>query len=113
MDTHIEIGKEFGLKEPSMIMLEQLRTVDKLEELGEFVGTVVTDEDKVIEIQRGLKFALGMQQRRKGKIKLNLNNRMVHLSFRLLQRLQTCLKNTVPCMESVIGRCQPTTQRKA
>lgn len=67
MDTHIEIGKEFGLKEPSMIMLEQLRTVDKLEELGEFVGTVVTDENKVIEIQRGLKFALGIPMKPKQK----------------------------------------------
>ena len=67
MDTHIAIGKESGLKEPSMIMLEQLRTVDKLEELGEFVGTVVTDEDKVIEIQRGLKFALGIPMKPKQK----------------------------------------------
>lgn len=67
MDTHIEIGKEFGLKELSMIMLEQLRTVDKLEELGEFIGTVATDEDKVIEIQRGLKFALGIPMKPKQK----------------------------------------------
>lgn len=66
MNTHIEIGTECGLKEPSMIMLEQLRTVDKLEELEEFVG-FVSNEDKIIEIQRGLKFAVGLPMKPKEK----------------------------------------------
>lgn len=66
MDTHIEIGTECGLKEPSMIMLEQLRTVDKLEQLEDFIG-YVSDEDKIIEIQRGLKFAVGIPMKPKDK----------------------------------------------
>ncbi len=71
MLTHIEIGTECGLKEPSMIMLEQLRTVDKLEELEEYLGCV-TDEQKILQIQKGLKYAVGLpikpQQRRTGII---------------------------------------------
>ena len=66
MPTHIEIGKECGLKEPSMVMLEQIRTVDKLEELEEYVGTV-TDDTKIIEIQRGIKDSLGIPMKPKSR----------------------------------------------
>ena len=38
MNTHIELNTDCGLKEPSMVMLEQLRTVDKATELDNFVG---------------------------------------------------------------------------
>lgn len=69
MDTHILLGTECGLKEPSMIMLEQLRTVDKEEELGEYIGRV-QNEDKILEIKRGLKYEVGIpmkpKQERKG-----------------------------------------------
>lgn len=60
MNTHIELDTDCGLKAPSMVMLEQLRTVDKATELKNFVGRV-TDEDKICEIKRGLKFAVGIQ----------------------------------------------------
>lgn len=66
MDTHIVIGKECGLKETSMIMLEQLRTIDKTEQLLEYVGSV-TDRDKITEIRRGLKFAFGIPMKPKEK----------------------------------------------
>lgn len=59
MNTHIEIGTDCGLKEPSMIMLEQLRTVDKAAQLENFVGRI-TDPDKISEIKRGLKYAVGI-----------------------------------------------------
>ena len=66
MPTHIEIGKECGLKESSMVMLEQIRTVDKLEELEEYVGSV-TDEAKIVEIQRGIKASLGIPMKPKNR----------------------------------------------
>ena len=47
MNTHIELNTDCGLKEPSMVMLEQLRTVDKATELDNFVGRI-TDADKII-----------------------------------------------------------------
>ena len=59
MNTHILLGTEYGLPEPSMIMLEQLRTVDIENELNEYIGTV-TDANKVNEIKRGLKYAVGI-----------------------------------------------------
>ena len=59
MNTHILLGTEYGLPEPSMIMLEQMRTVDVDNELTEYVGAV-TDENKINEIKRGLKYAIGI-----------------------------------------------------
>lgn len=66
MDTHIVIGKECGLKETSMVMLEQLRTIDKSEELLEYIGSVA-DRDKIAEIHRGLKLAFGIPMKPKEK----------------------------------------------
>lgn len=59
MNTHVELGTDCGLKEPSMVMLEQLRTVDKITELDNYVGRI-TDEKKMNEIKRGLKFEMGI-----------------------------------------------------
>ena len=39
LPTHIILGDRFGLKEPSMVMLEQLKTVNQ-DELGKYIGTV-------------------------------------------------------------------------
>jgi mRNA interferase MazF len=66
VDNHILLGTDCGLKEPSMLMLEQLRTVDKAEELEEFIGKV-TDEDKINEIKKGLKYTVGIPMRPKRK----------------------------------------------
>ena len=68
MNTHIELDTDCGLKTPSMVMLEQLRTVDKATELKNFVGRV-TDEDKICEIKRGLKFAVGIPIKHKAERK--------------------------------------------
>lgn len=59
MHSHILIGKESGLKKPSMIMLEQTRTVDKEKELLEYIGAV-KNSDKRLEIKRGIKATLGL-----------------------------------------------------
>lgn len=59
MDSHILIGKECGLKEQSMILLEQTRTVDKEKELSGYIGAV-KDSDKRLEVKRGIKATLGL-----------------------------------------------------
>lgn len=59
MDSHILIGKECGLKEQSMILLEQIRTVDKEKELSGYIGAV-KDSDKRLEVKRGIKATLGL-----------------------------------------------------
>ena len=43
--THIKLNKDFGLKEQSQVLIEQLRTVDKKQML-EYIGTV---DDEVIK----------------------------------------------------------------
>lgn len=59
VDNHILLDTDCGLKEQSMLMLEQIRTVDKLEELEDYIGRVV-DENKIDEIRRGLKYTVGL-----------------------------------------------------
>ena len=44
LPSHIILGEEFGLKKPSMVLLEQIRTVNR-EDLREYIGTV--DDDKL------------------------------------------------------------------
>jgi len=39
LPSHIILGEKFGLKKPSMVLLEQIRTVHK-EDLREYLGTV-------------------------------------------------------------------------
>ena len=38
LPSHIILGEEFGLKKPSMVLLEQIRTVNR-EDLREYIGT--------------------------------------------------------------------------
>ncbi len=40
LPSHVVLGKKYGLKETSMVMLEQLNTVDIKERLGDYVGKV-------------------------------------------------------------------------
>ncbi len=53
LPTHVHIGEESGLKKPSMVLLEQIRTIDK-ERLISKVGTaeksIMNKIDKAIEI---------------------------------------------------------------
>lgn len=65
MPSHINIGTECGLPEDSMIMLEQTRTVDKNEELLDYIG-FVKDKEKREEIKRGIKIAHGIPVKSKG-----------------------------------------------
>ena len=47
LPSHIILGEEFGLKKPSMVLLEQIRTVNR-EDLREYIGTV--DDDKLFRV---------------------------------------------------------------
>lgn len=64
MSTHILLDKDCGLSEPSMVVLEQLRTIDRVEDLGRYVGSI-TDEVKKQEIKQGLKYLVGIPQKPK------------------------------------------------
>lgn len=58
LPSHIILGEEFGLKKPSIVLLEQIRTVNK-EDLREYIGTV--DDDKLFrQINATLKKTFGL-----------------------------------------------------
>ena len=69
--THILLNISCGLKEKSMVMLEQIRTVDKERELLGYIGKV-SDEKTIYSIRQGLLVELGLkkkpQPRRSGLI---------------------------------------------
>lgn len=58
LPSHIILGDNFGLKEPSMVMLEQLKTVNQ-SELVEYIG-FVDSEYLLRKVNHGLKKALGL-----------------------------------------------------
>lgn len=71
LPSHIILGDKFGLKEPSMVMLEQLKTINQ-SELVEYIGFV--DSDYLLrKINYGLKKVLGLwvdkPQKHKGDIR--------------------------------------------
>lgn len=57
LPTHIEITKEFGLAKNSVILLEQIRTIDK-QRLGEKIGQL--PEAMMIQVDKALKVSFGI-----------------------------------------------------
>ena len=56
LPSHIILGRNFGLDEPSMVMLEQLKTVNQ-SDLTEYIGFI--DKEQLLrKINNGLKSAL-------------------------------------------------------
>lgn len=57
LPSHIIIGKEFGLSKPSMVLLEQIQTINK-NDLVEYIGTI---DDKALmkRIDNSLKKTFG------------------------------------------------------
>ena len=58
LPTHVMLGPNFGLAEPSMVMLEQLKTVNQ-SELKSYVGKI-TDKYILKQIDTGLKKSMGL-----------------------------------------------------
>ena len=58
LPSHIILGDRFGLKEPSMVMLEQLKTVNQ-SDLIEYIGKI-DDEHYMKKINIGIKKAMGL-----------------------------------------------------
>jgi mRNA interferase MazF len=58
MASHIVLPDDTGLEQPSMVMLEQIRTVNK-SDLGRYVGTL-QDEQTWKCVNNGLKKAFGL-----------------------------------------------------
>ena len=58
LPTHVIMGKGFGLRNESMVLLEQIHTVDKLAQIGDYVGSiskaVMTKIDNALRLSVGL-----------------------------------------------------------
>ena len=60
MFAHVYLGKRFGLRSKSMILLEQLRTVNQ-SDLGKTVG-YIDDQEVISKINSGLKKLLDLRK---------------------------------------------------
>lgn len=59
MPTHVKLTKEFGLKEDSVVMLEQIRTIDKSRIInGSYIGRVSRETMKLIDEAMSISIAL-------------------------------------------------------
>lgn len=58
LPSHIFLGESYGLKKSSMVLLEQVRTVNK-NELKDYIGTI-DDEELLKRISIALKKTLGL-----------------------------------------------------
>ena len=59
LPTHIVLDRTTGLKEKSIVMLEQVRTIDIRTELKEYVGKV-HDQQTIQAIKRGISIEMGV-----------------------------------------------------
>lgn len=59
LPTHIILDRTCGLKEKSIVMLEQVRTVDKATDLKEYVGKVL-DKQTILDIKKGISIEMGL-----------------------------------------------------
>lgn len=69
LPSHIDLDEECGLKKPSMVLLEQIRTINQ-NELQDYVGCVA-DEQTWKQINIGLKKIIGLwiyNNERKGEV---------------------------------------------
>lgn len=57
LPSHIIIGKEFGLSKPSMVLLEQIQTINK-DDLIQYIGTI-DDKQLMKRINNSLKKTFG------------------------------------------------------
>lgn len=92
-----------------MVMLEQIRTVDKAEELLGYIGRVV-DENKILEIRRGLKYEFGIPMRNKPQrtgIILSLcprcRNEFFDVPENIIRRVDPLQAEKEPCDKCQVG----------
>lgn len=56
LPTHVNLSVKFGLRESSIVMLEQIRTLDK-SRLGRYVGSI--DDKTMQSVEKALAISLG------------------------------------------------------
>lgn len=61
LPTHVYLGKEYGLPEESMVMLEQIYTVDKNFHIKDYLG-IIDDKETISRINDGLRISLALNR---------------------------------------------------
>ena len=98
LPSHIYLGKEYGLQEPSMVMLEQTATINQ-KDLKEYIG-IITDEKTSNQITKGLKKAFGLwvyNTKRKADVRCLCSS---------------CLSNLMHSTNLIIHRIDPLSKEK-
>lgn len=98
LPSHIHLGEECGFDQPSMVMLEQTRTINQ-NELKEYIG-IVRSEKTLNEIAKGLKKAFGLWTY---KTKRKVDIRCLCTS---------CLSDLIHSTNSIVRRLDPLSKEK-
>lgn len=98
LPSHIALGEAFGLKKPSMVLLEQMQTINKAE-LTEYIGSI-DDEVLLRQINSALKKTLGLW------VFHNENKNDIHCLC------PTCLKDYLNAPEYLVRRADPFAKAK-
>ncbi|MCX0366245.1 type II toxin-antitoxin system PemK/MazF family toxin [Clostridium perfringens] len=98
LPSHIILGDKFGLKKPSMVLLEQVQTVNK-DELSDYIGTI-EDEHLLRQINATLKKTFGLW----------VYNPENEKNIRCL--CQKCLKNYIHNPDYIVRRLDPFAKEK-
>ncbi len=61
LPTHVLLDADCGLTERSIVMLEQIRTVDRKTELKEYVGNI-SSKETIAKIKKGLAIEMGVME---------------------------------------------------
>lgn len=98
LPSHIILGESFGLKKPSMVLLEQIQTVNKID-LLDYIGTI--DDERIIRlINNTLKKTFGLWFYKK----VDENN--------IRNLCPNCLKDYMNTKSYLIRRLDPFAKRK-
>ncbi|HBT63989.1 MAG TPA: Growth inhibitor [Ruminococcaceae bacterium] len=96
LPTHVSLSRAYGLSEDSMVMLEQIRTIDK-RRLKNFIGCV--DDEVMDYIDEALGISVGLEEER-------------HPDEMELCLFQTCANQFYNSPDHIIKRTDPFQQVK-
>lgn len=107
MTTHILLDEDCGLNEPSMIVLEQLRTIDRTEELGRYIGTI-SDETKRNEIKQGLKHLIGIPRNLRRECVARISTLCIQCQKELMRNPDNMIRRIDPWQreKELCDKCQ-------
>lgn len=101
--THVLLDTFCGLKEISMVMLEQVRTVDKSCELIEYIG-IIKDEATIFKIQQGILAEFNLVNRPKSKRAITVLSLCPHCFSKITKNPNISLRRVDP-LESEKVHC--------